>query len=404
MTKATLKLPQSPRVLINTPGALTEVCDHLRAAKLFGFDTEFIGESSYRPVLCLVQVATHERVELIDPMALEDLGPFWDLLADPGIEKICHAGDQDLVLVWQLGQKLPQNVFDCQIGAGLVGLGYREPYWRLVEIVSGIGLGKSETLSAWDRRPLSESQFTYAVDDVRYLPEMHRFLMERLESLEHVAWMREACQEACVKAAADVDMKQVFARFKGLSKLRRWQLPVLWELMLLREHIASERDVSARGMLKDDTLVDLALRGPETEAALQAIRSLTRKDVASCGDQIIRAIKRGKALPPDQHPQLPPPMEDSPETRRLAEIMYASSQVICLGQSVSPSLVTSRAEIEGLARLVDQGEDLSGHSLMSGWTGECLGAPLVEFVRGKTDVTLSVTPERMCAKFEPRDN
>ena len=91
MTKAALKLPRSPKGLIDTPAALAEVCDHLGAAKVFGFDTEFIRELSYRPVLCLVQVATDERVELIDPLALEDLGPFWDLLADPAVEKICHA-------------------------------------------------------------------------------------------------------------------------------------------------------------------------------------------------------------------------------------------------------------------------------------------------------------------------
>src|ERR1035437_1444216 len=122
MTNADLNLPRSPKGLVNTPAALAEVCNHLGAAKVFGFDTEFIGESSYRPVLCLVQVSTDERVELIDPMALEDLGPFWDLLADPAVEKICHAGDQDLAIAWQLGRQKPQNVFDCQIGAGLVGI------------------------------------------------------------------------------------------------------------------------------------------------------------------------------------------------------------------------------------------------------------------------------------------
>jgi ribonuclease D len=388
--------------LISTPAGLAEVCDHLGAAKVFGFDTEFIGESTYRPVLCLVQVVTDERVELLDPLALEDLGPFWELLADPAVEKICHAGDQDLAIAWQMRRKQPQNVFDCQIGAGFVGIGYQESYWRLVEIVAGIKLGKGDTRSAWDQRPLSESQVTYAVDDVLHLPEIHRFLQGRMEALGHMTWMREACHEACVKAATDVDPKTIFAKIRGASKLGSRQLSVLRELTMLREQMACERNVSARGMLKDEALMDLAVRGPETEAGLLAVGSVPRAGVAGYGDQIIRAIKRGKALPPDQRPQLPLPVEDSTETRRLAEIMFASSQVICLGQSVSPSLVTSRAETEGLARLVSQGGDLSGHALMTGWRRECLGAPLVEFVRGKSEVTLRVTPERMHAEFGPR--
>ena len=400
--RAPLRLPRPPQGLIDTPAALGEVCDHLGAAKVFGFDTEFIGESSYRPVLCLVQVATDERVELIDPLALEDLGPFWDLLADPAIEKICHAGDQDLAIAWHLGRKKPQNVFDCQIGAGFVGIAYPAAYWRLVETLAGVELEQGDTYSAWAQRPLSGSQFTYAVDDVRYLPEIRRVLRGRMESLGHMAWMREACHELCVKAATDVDPRMIFAKFKGASRLASGQLSVLRELTVLREQMAYERDVTARAMLKDETLIDLAVRGPETEAGLLAIRSLPREKVVRYCAQIIRAIKRGKALPPDQRPRLPRQTEDSTETKRLAEIMYASSQVICLGQSVWPSLVTTRAEIESLARLVSAGADLSGHALMTGWARECLGEPLVEFVRGKTDVTLHVTPERMHAKLDPR--
>lgn len=403
MTKDKMQLPRSPQGLIHTPEALAEVCNHLAAAKVFGFDTEFIGESSYRPVLCLVQVATDERVELIDPLALDDLGPFWDLLADPAIEKICHAGDQDLMIAWQLGRQKPQNVFDCQVGAGFVGIGYPVAYWRLVEVVAGLKLGKTDTFSAWRRRPLSESQLAYAVDDVRYLLEIHRVLKGRLEGLRRMGWMREACDELCAKAATDVDPNMIFARIRGASRLGPRQLAVLRELAILREQMACERDLPARTALDDKTLLDLATRGPETQPALLAIKGVHREMMASYGDQMIEAIQRGKAVPPNERPYLPPSVEDSTDTQRLVDIMYSASQVICLGQSVWPSLVTNKLEIEGLARLVSQGDDVSGHALMKGWTRECLGAPLVEFVRGETAMTLHITPERMHAKFEPRD-
>ena len=395
-------MPRSPQGLIDTPAALVEVCHHLGAAKVFAFDTECDPRPSYRPRLCLVQVATDERAELIDPMALDDLGPFWDLLADPAVEKICHAGSQDLAVAWRLGRKRPQHVFDCQIGAGLVGIGYQESYARLVEIVTGVELAKKETRSAWDRRPLSRPQLTYAVEDVQYLLEIHRFLRERMDSLERMAWMREACHEVCVKAATDVDPTMIFRDIEGASKLQPRQQSVLRELTMLRDQLACERREPVRWLLEDKALLALAVRGPETEAGLSAMSSVPRKAVVSYGDQILGAIKRGKALPPDQWPHLSPPMADSPQTKRLAEIMYASSLVICLGQLVSPGVVANRKEIEELARLVSQGEDLSEHALMSGWMRECLGAPLVEFVRGQTDVTLCVAPERMYAKFEPR--
>lgn len=387
--------------LVDNPAALAEVCAHLRSAGVFGFDTEFVCRSTYHAVLCLVQVSTTERVELIDPLALKDLALFWELLADPAIEKICHAGDQDLALAWQLGGKKPQNVFDCQIGAGLVGIGYQESYARLVEFVGGPELAKAHTQSDWARRPLSKAQVSYGVDDVRYLPEIRRVLQERLEGLGRMNWMREACDELCVRAVAEQDPDAGLVKIKGQSRLGSRQLAVLRELWVLREQMASARNIPVQWMLKDETLVGLALRGPETPEALAAVSGVTSKLINSHGSRIIDAIRQGMSLPPAQCPPVRPSMTD--ETRRLVDIMYPASQMICLGQSVSPGLVANKEQIERLARLVAQGEDLSGHALMSGWARECLGEPLVEFVKGKTDVTLRVTPERVQAEFEPRE-
>ena len=94
--------PDSPLIcreraqLIIDDAALAELIAHLRSAKSFAYDTEFIGEMTYDPQLCLVQVATAERIALIDPLADVSLDPFWELLTDPSIEKLVHAGAQDV--------------------------------------------------------------------------------------------------------------------------------------------------------------------------------------------------------------------------------------------------------------------------------------------------------------------
>lgn len=396
-----MELPRPPEGVIRTPATLAEVCDHLAGAQAFAFDTEFDSASSYRPRLCLVQVATDERVELIDPMELEDLGPFWDLLADPAIEKICHAGEQDLRLAWHLGNQRPQHVFDCQIAAALVGIGYDVAYSRLVEIVAGVELDKAETRSRWHNRPLSSSQLCYAVADVQYMPAIHRVLQERLEALGRMAWLREACDELCVRAT-EVDLREAFARIKGASRLGSRQQAVLWELTALREEMAREHDVPVRWTLDDETMVQLARR-PEAAARLPSSQGLRRGAIDGYRERIAEAIQRGLALPPDQRPHLPRPMQESPEARQLADIMEAYSHVICLAQSVSPKLVTNREKLGELARLVSQGQDPSSHPLMNGWARECLGSPLLEFVSGKAGVSLHMAQGRMHAEFEPRN-
>src|SRR5690349_6745054 len=112
------ELPAVPKNLIGSIAELQVVCDHLREQKCFAFDTEFIGENTYEPILCLVQVATAERVELIDPFAIgrKGMAPLWDLLIDPAIEKICHAGDQDVEIAWLHSGQVTKNMFDTQIG------------------------------------------------------------------------------------------------------------------------------------------------------------------------------------------------------------------------------------------------------------------------------------------------
>src|SRR5262249_48948952 len=153
--------------------------------------SEFIGELTYVPKLCVIQVATTERVELIDPLADIDLTPFWELIADETVEKVVHAGLQDIEPVVRILNRPAANVFDTQIAAGLAGMTYPLSLSKLVYELVGYKLGKGLTFSHWDQRPLSASQLRYAADDVRYLPAARAELARRLERLHHVAYAAE---------------------------------------------------------------------------------------------------------------------------------------------------------------------------------------------------------------------
>lgn len=386
-------LPAAPKRLVDNSADLQEVCDHLRASGRFAFDTEFIGEATYEPVLCLVQVATTKRVELIDPFAFEDLSPLWQLMADPKIEKIVHAGDQDLEIAWLGGKLAPANVFDTQIAAGMIGSGYPLALWRLVEQYCDIELSKSQTYSAWDRRPLSSSQFSYAIDDVRYLPAIFDAMTAQIESLGHTAWMREACSDACENAAAVIDARQLFIRIKGASGLSGKALAVLREITVQREQIAFEHNLPPRTIMRDEVLIDIALRTPKRDADLAGIRGISRDTVVSFGDQIIASVARGTAITPDQYPVFPAASDDSTEVKRMTETLVAAGQLICLGQSVTPSIVFAQADMLALARRLDQKKSVDDLNIMQGWRKECLGDKLAAMIHGELQIHVHMTPE-----------
>src|SRR5689334_23104562 len=178
----------SSESLIATASGLQELVDHLRQSGRFAFDTEFVSEETFEPVLCLVQVATRDRLAVIDPMALDDLGPFWDVVNDPDIEVVMHAAGEDLRIGRFRTGRVPRRVVDVQVAAGLVGFGYPLSLGNLASQVLGVSLAGGETRTDWRRRPLSPSQLRYALDDVRHLLPLADRLGDRIAELERQEW------------------------------------------------------------------------------------------------------------------------------------------------------------------------------------------------------------------------
>jgi ribonuclease D len=188
--------------LVTTQEGLVQLIERLRAAGSFAYDSEFIGELTYLPKLCLIQVATTQEISLIDPMARGiDITPFWELVADASVEKITHAGQQDLEPVIRHLDRPGQNVFDTQISAGFVGMAYPVSLSKLVKEITGARLGKGLTFTHWDQRPLSNQQLKYAANDVRYLPAIRAELGRRLENSATSRGRRRSAMHSATSAS-----------------------------------------------------------------------------------------------------------------------------------------------------------------------------------------------------------
>ena len=236
-----------PPDLITTDEELAGLLAHLRAAGSFAYDSEFIGELTYFPKLCLIQTASAQRVALIDPLADLELRPFWELIADGSVEKVVHAGQQDIEPVFRHIGRMACNVFDTQIAAGLAGLPYPLSLSKLVLELAGARLGKGLTFSHWDQRPLSAMQLRYAADDVRYLPLVRAELGKRLDALGHAGWAAEECAALCDPVLYRFDPDTYYQRVRGATSLQPKNLAVLRELTIWRDaaaHRASDRNRS----------------------------------------------------------------------------------------------------------------------------------------------------------------
>ena len=377
-------IPDSPGIpggeagLIVTDEQLASLLAHLREAGSFAYDSEFIGELTYVPKLCLVQVATTERIALIDPLDGIDLKPFWEIVADEKTEKIVHAGDQDVEpVIRHLGRRA-QNVFDTQIACGFVGMAYPVALSKLVAELVGAKLGKGLTFTHWDQRPLSPAQLRYAADDVRYLPHLRVEIGKRLEATGHMDWARQEFDAICDPKLYRFDPDTAYVRVRGATSLGPQALAILRELVIWRDAVARAHDVPPRAFLKDEILIDLSRSPVKTLEKLDRVRGLPRPVEHAHGREIVEATLRGLATPPGQFP-FARAVEPSPTERFRADALWALAQCICIGKSIDPSLVTSRQEIGDLLRQIDKRKEPDS-PLLQGWRREALGQPLLELL------------------------
>ena len=84
------------RIYIEDAQQLIQVCQSYAQADVLAIDTEFVRTRTLYPKLGLIQINDGKTLALIDPVALADLTPFWQLLENPNIQKILHACSEDL--------------------------------------------------------------------------------------------------------------------------------------------------------------------------------------------------------------------------------------------------------------------------------------------------------------------
>src|SRR5256714_8231958 len=174
--------------MIDQPDQLADLVHRLQGVERYAIDTEFHRERTYWPKLALIQLAWEGNVELIDPFAV-DVAPLAELLSSNAVA-IAHAADQDLEVLDRACGRGPAKLFDTQLAAGF--LGFSSPsLTSLAEKLLEIRLPKGDRLTDWSRRPLTDSQLSYAAADVADLLALAGIVRRRLEKSGRLAWAQE---------------------------------------------------------------------------------------------------------------------------------------------------------------------------------------------------------------------
>jgi ribonuclease D len=364
--------------LITTSTQLAEACARLAKHPVITVDTEFLRETTYYPLLCVVQMASPEDAVVVDTLADGiDLQPFFTLMADEKVLKVFHAARQDIEIIVHRANIVPHPIFDTQVAAMVLGYGDSIAYDQLVERITGHRPDKTHRFTDWSRRPLTKEQLHYAVSDVTHLRDVFTALDADLKKRGRNDWVSEEMEILTSPRTYDFHPERAWERLKTRVRKPK-ELAVLMEVAAWREQEAQSRDVPRSRVLKDDAVGDIATHAPNTLEKLGNLRSLPKGfERSKWGTDIIAAVQRGLARDPNTLPKLEKPRNNS-NGAAIVELLKVLLRMTSERHAVASKVIATVDDLEQIAA-----DDQADVAALHGWRRELFGEAALSLKHGR---------------------
>ena len=251
---------QNDWIFVDTPKKIKRAVDNFENTAILSIDTEYDSFRYFREILCLIQIHAIETTYIFDPLGKLDLSFLGKYFNDPAIVKILHAADNDIRLLKRDYQFDFQNIFDTHRAALILGL-HQLSLEKMINHFLNEDLKKSKKMqrSRWDKRPLSDEQLLYAMQDVTFLPALYEEQLKQLRAKS----LEETASDAFVKIAGAVWQerridRRGYAKIAGYYSLNSEQKERLKRLYAWRFQRAKEENRAIFMFLPDSNLLELA--------------------------------------------------------------------------------------------------------------------------------------------------
>lgn len=379
--------------VITDTAALENLCQDLAKNSFVTVDLEFLREHHYYAQLCLIQLGSETRCAIVDPLAKDlNLSAFFELMQNPKVTKVFHSGRQDIEIIYNLSGKIPAPLFDTQVAAMVTGFGEAISYENLVSHLLHVRLDKSNRLSDWSKRPLTDSQLAYALSDVTHLVNVYKELAKKLTTLNRQDWITEEMQILSAPETYQVNPQEAWQKIKHRSHNAHF-LTILKELAAWREERAQRKNTPRQSYLKDDVLLTICTANPETKEELCQIRNL-RKDIASgrLGDEIMEVLERCRHIPESEY-VTPPKIKDLPDkSSSLYELLKLLLKIISQQEGVVARLIATDENLHALSVFKDK-----DNPVLNGWRHQIFGHQADNLRRGQ--IAICYNPETKQIEF-----
>jgi ribonuclease D len=370
--------------LIDNTADLAALCQRLSTADFVTVDTEFHRETTFWPLLCLIQIAGPDEAHGIDALAEGlDLASLYELFENPSVVKVFHAARQDLEIFFHLAGIIPTPLFDSQVAAMVCGFGESAGYETLVSKLTPARVDKSQRFTDWSRRPLTDKQLTYALADVTHLRDIYVRLNADLEKSGRTPWVADEMEILLNPATYTLEPSEAWRRIKSRDKKPRF-LAVLKEVTAWRERVAQKQDVPRRRIAKDDVLVELSALTPTTEKALSQTRLAKHFARSKHATGMLEAVSKGLSTPDEKCPRVPRTPDKPAGLGPVIDLLKVLLKARCEANDVAHKLIATVDDLEQIA-INDQADVRA----LTGWRKELFGDDAIRLKHGHLALALS---------------
>ncbi len=303
--------------LIEDNLSLQTLCQQYSKASVLAIDTEFVRTRTLYPRLGLLQIFDGQTLALIDPIAIDDLSPFWQLLTNENIIKVLHACSEDLEVFLTSANCKPVNLIDSQIMMSFLGHGLSMGYAAMVEHFTGIEVDKSESRTDWTKRPLTQKQLNYASADVEHLFNIYPTLITEIEKVERLEFAKQETQLLIERKFSPIDESQLYRQIKLAWRLNPQQMNALQHLTKWRYLQAKKRDLPLGFVVKEHTLMAVAQHNPQSLAAMNKLDGAEVLDIRHKGKAMLAVLKEASQDNEANYPQKIQRLDEYPGYKQI---------------------------------------------------------------------------------------
>lgn len=353
-------------------------CQQCSQQEAIAIDTEFIRVSTFFAKPGLIQINSGQTIALIDPLAIDDWHSLKVLLSSNTVCKVMHACDEDIELFYHFLSVKPQQVFDTQFAAGLLGESQAISYQGLVELYLSLVVEKDQRRSNWLKRPLAAHQLAYAAADVRYLLAIYQQQKQRLLQQNKLALMDVYYQEVLAFFTDESHMKAVW-RIKDAWRLNPLQFARLKQLAAWREQMMRQYDWPRKKVANNQALIAVARQANWNKYQLFEVDGLSQELVRKESDKLLARLEQVNQRT-DYSERMYRPIRD-----KLSRQLRQALNSIAAAEQIHPQLLIKKSQLNLLREHLRQGHE-SLPTGISPWRQAYYQLALEQVVMGKGDL------------------